>query len=254
MLYYYDMHRLVVWAHTAHKKIAAHYANIVKPVKVPISAASHRVAKLEAKGAQAPDANITNMLITSLNRTDPIWASSGMIQEYETRLSAMNDLFDGVYKKKKTPRPPADTLPVGHFLAKIPKFYVIGLGGWISDSTYSAVDDQLKENDIAIGYDERSKTGMSIKFKVRPPLQRIKTFKDKRLMERGTICATKNKHALQELCNKLDIHVDKKDFESIQSICDRIRATLIYRELKARMDGTHVKWFYFVYERQKTMF
>jgi hypothetical protein len=170
-----------------------------------------------------------------------------MIVEFEDRLSKANQLFEGVYKRTGSAKKiNADLLPVGHFLSKIPRFFVPALGGWINDPTFVEKNEQLKENDIIIGYDDRSKTGMSIKFKIRSPVQKIKQSRDNRLIEKGSICSTKSKEYLRALATKLDISED--DTLNVDTLCAKIRSKLIYFELKERIKKSKIKYFYFVYE------
>jgi len=106
---------------------------------------------------------------------------------------------------------------------------------------------KFKENNIIIGYDERSPTGIHIRFKLRNSINNIKKFKDNRLMEKGAVCSTKSKIYLKDIANKIGIKFTKDKF-NVDILCSDIRTRLIYLELKERIAKTDIKWFYFIYE------
>ena len=135
---------------------------------------------------------------------------------------------------------------MGHFLNYIPKFYLPSTG-WTESPEYLETNETFVENNVIIGYDERTKTGVNVKFKVRTPIQNIKQFKDSRLIEKGTVCISKSKVYLKEIAKKLDIKLKGKI--NIVKLCNDIRTKLIYLELKERTAKTKKKWFYFIYER-----
>ncbi len=243
MLYYYDIQKLIVWAHTVNENMKKFYSGFVVPVRTkfhdPLKEKEIKINKDETSG-------FVNLLISSINREDPYWISTGMVKEYENKLAITNALFDGIYKKSKVVKKiNADLLPVGHFLVETPRFY-IPKEGWRSDPSYSIVDKNVKENPIVVGYDARSKTGMSIKFKIRNPIQNIKQFRDTRMIEKGSVCSTKSKSYLINISKKLNIEIGSSN--NIDSLCQQIRSKLIYNELKSRLSNNPQRFFYFVYE------
>jgi hypothetical protein len=243
MLYYYDLQRLISWAHTVNESIKKLYTSYVIPVTTKLLDKNIDIPVVKTEDEES--SGFINLLISSINRNNPKWVSTGMIKEYENRLSITNALFEGIYKKSKKPKKVnADLIPVGHFFLQTPRFFIPG-EGWKDDPNYSNVDKNLKENPVIIGYDSRSKTGLSIKFKIRSPLQNIKHHSDNRLIEKGALCATKSKSYLKDLAKKLDI---KNVGNNVESICQQIRTKLIYYELKERLKKNPVRWFYFVYE------
>jgi sulfur carrier protein ThiS len=247
MLYYYDLQRLIAWAHTLNKTLTKKYEKYVLPVTTKLL---DRSLLPKDKKIEEESSGFVNLLISSLNKTAANWVSTGMVKDYENKLEATNALFDGIYKKKIKPKKiNADMLPVGHFFTKIPRFYIPEVGGWRDDPTYNQADLTFKENPLIIGYDERSKTGISIKFKIRNPIQNIKRHKDSRMIERGSVCSTKSKNYLRELAKKLDIDTKSKSI-NVEDLCSKIRSKLIYYELKARTSGEKLRYFYFVYENQ----
>lgn len=139
-------------------------------------------------------------------------------------------------------------LPIGHILDEVPRMYAPEKG-WFTVSEYMQrlSSDQYKENDIIIGYYEKSKTGLDVKFKLRSPIQKIKIYKDTRLIERGSVCTSNKKQQLMELSRKLGI---KRQCSGIRDICDLIRIKLIENEISERRKGTKIKWFYHLIEKQ----
>jgi hypothetical protein len=242
MLYYYDIHKLMAWAHTVNSKITERYKNYIIPVTVELL--NNKLKKDISNMGES--SGMINLLISSINKNDPKWISTGMVADYEQKTKLINDMFDGIYRKKNyVKKVKADLMPIGHFLNKNPKFYMID-EGWREYPDYSTVDEKTRENDIIIGYDARSKAGLSVKFKLRSPNHIIKQHRDARMIEKGALCLTKSKPALRELSKKLDI-VDA-NLNNVVSLCQQIRTKLIYNELKARINKTGIRWFYFIYE------
>ena len=58
---------------------------------------------------------------------------------------------------------------------------------------------EWKENNIIIGYDVKSETGIYIRFKIRSPIHTIKKFKDTRKIEKGSTCNSKSKNFLLDI-------------------------------------------------------
>lgn len=139
-------------------------------------------------------------------------------------------------------------LPVGHLLGDIPRIYLPETG-WIDLPEYAhrIKTSTFVENDIIVGYYEKSGTGLKVNFKIRKPIQKIKKYKDTRLIERGSVCSSKKKHELLEISKKLSINLK---CAGIKSICTLIKIKLIENEIRERRKGTNVKWFYHLIEEQ----
>jgi len=249
MLYYYDIQKLIAWAHTVNDNIRKKYKDYILPINTKLLNKKLEKEIEEYKKNKEESSGFVNLLISSINRDDPYWISTGMMQEYDNKILITNAIFDGLYRKSKTiSKINADLLPVGHFLTKVPRFYIIN-EGWRDDPSYSLTDKTVKENSIIIGYDSRSKTGLTVKFKVRTPVQNIKQFKDNRMIEKGAICSTKSKTFLKDIAKKLDIDLGDTNM-NVDFLCQQIRSKLIYNELKSRMSNKPLRWHYFVYEAQ----
>lgn len=243
MIYFYDLQKLIAWAHLLDKTLTKKYSVFVIPITLKITKNSN----IDFPITSSPDnQNNNNILISTINRDDKAWISTNMIKAYNNNLHESEKLFDNIYKKtKKHTKVNADLLPVGHYLEKTSRFYHPD-SGWFDYTT--AIDNKtIKENDIIIGYDKRSKTGLSIKFKLRNPIQKIKKYQDTRLIEKGTTCSTKSKSFLLDIAKKLGIHLTTNELNS-STICYKIRSKLIYLELKERQKNTNIKYFYNVLE------
>jgi hypothetical protein len=248
MLNYYDLRKLIVWGHTAKSYIYKKYTQYLIPVDIKLNDKSMSlndikpVSKIESSG-------LLNLLKSSINKSDLNWISSGLKQQFDSSLSESLKLFDGNYKKKGSSyrKTNSNNVPLGHLLNYIPKFYHPN-SGWSENPEYLDNLQKFVESNLIVGYDERSSTGVHIRFKIRNSIQNIKQFKDSRLIEKGTVCTSKSKIYLKEISNKLGIKIAKKN--NVVNLCNAIRTKLIYLELKARTANTNIKWFYFIYERR----
>ncbi len=250
MLYYYDLQKLIAWADTVADSIRKKYSAYIQPVTAKIIN-KNLLKDAEELNKKNDSSGFINLLVSSINKNDRYWISTGMMKAYENKLKMTNLLFNGLYKKAEPfKKIHASLLPVGHFLKKVPRFYIPD-DGWKDDPTYSEIDKSIKENPIIIGYDSRSKTGLSVKFKLRSPIQHIKQYKDNRLIEKGAICSTKSKNFLKDIAKKLNIDLENNSF-NVENLCQQIRTKLIYNELKGRIDGKPIRWFYFIYENYDT--
>lgn len=152
-------------------------------------------------------------------------------------------------KNKKTDIVPVDAsiLPIGHILGEVPRMYNPETD-WSNNPEYlGRLKYDYKENDIIIGYYEKSKTGIEVRFKLRRPIQFIKIHTDTRMIERGSVCTSIKKHELFQLCEKLGI---KDPCIGIKDVCNIIRVKLIENEIAERRKGTNIKWFYHLIEKQ----
>jgi hypothetical protein len=122
-----------------------------------------------------------------------------------------------------------------------------GLGKWIEVANEAKI--KWKENDIIIGYLEKAKNSTEIRFKLRTPSHKLKSFNDSRMIEKGVLCVTKSKAEIQELINKLDEKIPKNVKSSIvndslQNLCVQLQHKLIYLEIQERNKNSNIKYFY----------
>jgi hypothetical protein len=145
--------------------------------------------------------------------------------------------------------------PIGYMTTRVVRLYDPGDKRWIEVSKI-ALNRQIryKENEVVIGYFETIEDSM--KFKLRSPVQKIDVKKvvkgktaavsDTRLIERGIVCTTKNKHELLTIISKLGISASKLDKRElrIKKLCGIVMRHLISRELKERQKDTRYKFLY----------
>lgn len=248
MLYYYDLQKIVLWAHTINDKALKSYLKYVNLVNTKLIVNKNSLKIDDVSSNAAATSGLLNMLKQSINTSDPAWVSTGMITNFESKLNLTLSMFTGLYKKSNTMKKVnADLLPVGHIFDKIPRFYIPD-DEWINDPHYIDKSKNFVENNIIIGYDSKGKTGMNIKFKIRSPIQNIKKYIDTRLIEKGSICASRSKPFLISIAKKIDIDVKAFSKLNVENLCSAIRTKLIYYELKERMKNSNKKFFYFSYE------
>lgn len=238
MLYFYDIQKLILWAYTIDGDLKERYKKYISPVTIKLINSKENIENISESGQ-------INLLISTLNKSNKEWISSGMIKDFEDKLHESEKLFNGIYKKSTVfKKVRADFLPVGHFMNNLPKLYNLE-DKWTEEVSYIHVKT-IKENPIIVGYDERSKTGIAVKFKIRNSNQNIKNHKDARLIEKGSVCNTKSKTYLFNILKKLDIKI--KQTVSTEEICEKIRNKLIYLELQERVKQSGIRYFYYVYE------
>jgi hypothetical protein len=249
MLNYYDLRKLVIWGNTLKLYMFKKYKNYLQPVTTKIKTnARQKLEDIKTAEADVSTSGLINMLKSSINKSDLHWVSSGMKKQFEDQVSNSLHLFDGNYKKKTAfKKVNSDIVPTGHFLSKVPRFYHPA-NGWFENPEYLDATQEFVENNILVGYDERSKTGIHIRFKIRNTIQNIKQFKDSRLIEKGSVCSSKSKVYLKAIALKLGIKM--RDKINVNVLCNDIRTKLIYLELKERIAKSKKKYFYFIYERR----
>jgi hypothetical protein len=251
MLYYYDMRKVIIWAHVLPDKLYEQYKDWATPYDEPI--ADKKITKAATTKASA---GLLNLLKTSINHDNMEWVSTGMINDFNKKVKESLELYEGLAKKAKAKtKVPANYLPVGHLIGDVPRFYYPAernspkdSGEWKNNPTYLERNKEYKENSIVIGYDDKTKTGITVKFKLRSPIQNIKQFKDTRQIEKGALCVTKSKTYLRDIAKKLDIPESETAKDNVEELCAKIRTRLIYYELKARSSDSNIKYFYFLHE------
>ena len=240
MINYYDIHKLIIWADALKPSMIKDYNKYFIKSKISNVKTDKNVEN------NKESSGLVNLLKSSIEKSNTEWISSGMVNNHNAILKESLKLFDGKYKKKNTKLPDAKFLPVGHIVNNIPKFYH-PITKWTEHPEYLDTP-KFKENNIIIGYDDRSSTGLHTRFKIRNPIQNIKQYKDARLIEKGGVCSSKNKVYLRSLAEKIGAKIREKI--NTPEICDIIRTRLMYLELKEREIGSDIKWFYFIHEKR----
>lgn len=225
MLYIYDLHNMIIWANTSDKNLKNIYKNYVKPTKVVVY---KKITFYENE-----------------NDDNQKWIPNSLLKQYEAIIQKSQEIFIGILMGTiKTNLIDSDLLPIGHYLGSVPRVYYPQVG-W---RDFVNVNKDMKENNIVIGYDTRSNTGMSVKFKLRSPIQGTTsaTHVDIRTIEVGGVCSTKSKDYLLHIANKLHIKINDT---SLDDICKKIRNRLISLELMERNKKTNIKYFYSILEK-----
>lgn len=278
MLAYYDLIGLVIWASTAKKSVLDKYRSyIIKPIKLYKASILHKnandnrnkaaLAKLGidaeyaddnmSSGSESSDsdnelnkADIIRILKSSIKKSRCDWLPADQKRKFYKSLTATIELSHEQAKNYAKKGVPANLLPIGHFMKKIPKFYHPE-NGWYEVSDYiSTTQIRWKENPIIIGYDERSKTGVHVRFKIRNPIQNVKQYKDTRKIEKGSVCSSKSKEYLFDIARQLKIDIPGKI--NVGTLCDIIRARLIRNEIDARKSlDSNIKWFYHYFDNTR---
>ena len=258
MLYYYDLLSLVMWAYTTKARIYKDYTKYSIPVKAK-DIKLKALAKYEKRpdelidispeeGSDLATSGVINLLKSTYNRTSNAWIPQEFREQYNKTVQKSLDLFAGKKKKSKMiAKASADLLPLGHYISKFPRVYHPEKG-WDENPTYIQNENSYIENNLIVGFDERSSTGVHIRFKIRNPIHNIKKHRDSRLTEKGTVCKSKSKSYLKHTAEKLDVVVPDK--VNVEELCMLIRSKLIRLELKERIAKTKKKYFYFHYEQK----
>ena len=235
MLYYYDVIGVVIWAQTIPQKMKSMYDKYVLPD--PPVKPNAKKEKREEK-----------TLIREIGKTKCSWCPDTTQQMYNTALTSTLSRF--AKQIEKTPKGPvkvdSSVLPVGHILRDVPHFY-IPESGWSASAEYETKKN-WKENDIIIGFSDKSRTGVHVRFKIRPPIHKMRKVEDVRQQQRGTICSSSiSKSKLIKIAESIGINVKKI---SVGNLCNEIKARLMYLDLEERRKGTNIKWFYNYFEKQ----
>ena len=258
MLYYYDLLSLVMWVYTSKPRITADYSQYAIPVKAKdIKLRAMKKYNTREAGESediSPEDNsdlassgVINLLKSTLNRTSNMWIPQEFRVQFAEIVAKSLALYDGKKKRSKLiNKVSAELLPIGHFIGKFPRIYH-PLRGWEENPSYAQNETEYIENNIIIGFDERSNTGIHIRFKLRNPIHAIKKHKDSRETEKGTACKNKSKPFLIDTAKKLKIEFDESN---VEDLCVLIRSKLIRNELKERILKSNIKYFYFHYEQR----
>ena len=141
-------------------------------------------------------------------------------------------------------------LPIGYFMQKVPRFYH-PIKGWYDAADYSRGCRTFTENDIIIGYFQKTQTGLRVIFKVRRPIHKQDNKGDSRKSEKGTACESKSKAELVELLSELGTKISEE--MSISELCETLKYRLLYLEIiERRKPQSNLKYFYQYWECQPT--
>lgn len=288
MLYFYDRLELILFAD--HVEDTSLF-NIYKPyvTKANISFGVHETKKEKKVLKENHKYNpflMSSIVKSSSERTFNIDRLNEFLGRKSTskKNPRLEDMVLKVEKPKqgKIQKVFSNMLPIGHFLSStveqigtvaVPKIYIPeqdqkGLNPWVRSNEFvqqHAPVSQEVENDIIVGYYEKTSGGIDVKFKLRPPAQKIVKHEDSRMIERGSACNTRKKEDLYAIATQLGLTKGKeatiKSDSSIKDICGEIKLELMEREMQERRKFKHltpeqraktkrVRWFYLHFEPQ----
>jgi hypothetical protein len=150
--------------------------------------------------------------------------------------------LDQLERAVKAKHAPAKLWPVGHAIGATVRLYIPRDKLFRSIPQYTDYSTiKWVENPIIIGYDEFSKSGIRLNFKLREPILPNTDISDARNINRGRICASQTHTYLLTIAQQLHIKITPKN---ISMICRAIRTELMRRETAERARNTKIKWFY----------
>jgi hypothetical protein len=247
ILYYYDILGVIIWASTSREYIINAYAKYIHnfdPSKNDIT----RI-ELEMSKSSSTDSIKHKDAITK-NRI--LWVPPEIQVKYKTSLKLSLALLEKSpnssqpkFTDSKISKADSDKLPVGHFLQNVPRFYHPDKS-WYDAPEYTYKGTHYKENELIVGYHEKSPSGFKITFKLRSPIHKIIRHDDIRKIEKGSICSTYSKIFLLELLTSLGEKPDTKF--NVPTLCRQIESRLLFKELQERKKGTNIKYFYSFWE------
>ena len=249
-LYYYNIIGVILWASSVKDEIFEIYKNKVTTKKTERQVFEQLVQPAAKSAIHYKTSELKKLLTNSLGK-----ARNGYPGDYNYHYLAVIKRTFKLFsqgKKIKIQKVPADVLPVGHYLEKIPKFYSLE-SGWKLEPNYSKFNKKIKENDIVIGYEHLNKNNMEILFKLRDPIHHLNITDniDKRKTLKGSVCNTKSKNYLINISKKLGITLPNKI--NMKILCNEIKKKLILNELNAQKKKDKLKYYYYYYQEQDSL-
>lgn len=245
MYQYYNLMGLIIFVGNIKKDLQLQYSPYVNeplPINttsVSIVASSNTSQKKKSKDDQKDKLKLSeSAYFKTLQMTNDIIASATKSKKKKST----------EHKVEIELKSSVKILPIGHFVSITPRLYNPSKSGWFDESNYTQPIQDVKENNIIIGYHEKLTGKLNIKFKIRNPIQNIEKHSDTRMIEKGAMCSTKNKEYLKSIAKKLEIPVDAK--HNVGNLCESIEHMLINNEMLARKHKTGIKWFYSFWENR----
>jgi hypothetical protein len=243
MLYYYDVMGLIIWMNAAKPTIREIYADYEKMIMINHDSPHEGILPKEYVEQNRSD---LIRIAREIERAGCSWCPNTVKTRYDAALKKSKLRFAKL--KSATTDATDDIIPIGHMIADAARFYHPDRG-WFALPEYTKVETQWKENDIIIGFDLRSESGLHVRFRLRNPRHKIKHHDDARLIERGVICTSRSKPYLFDLVKQLAITGIEKS-ANLTTICREIRARLLYLELLERAKGSNIKYYYSQFENE----
>jgi hypothetical protein len=242
VLYFYNKFNIIIFANKLDKDLEEIYGKYIIPTNLMNFTIS----------SDLKDNYNYNTLVNSLtsesesinkneedNEFNPIYFNF-----YNKAVSETNNYL---LKKNKKLKIFDYLLPIGHIFDEKIKFYHPSKY-WFNKLDYNKINFKYKENNIIIGYLEKTNIGFDIIFKLREPNIDNKKVKDLRSVASGLNCLNKDKSDLVKICKLLKINLDNIKIRK-NILCNLIKYELIKKELEERKKLSNIKYFYFYWEK-----
>lgn len=226
LLYSYDIIGIIIWA-SNDESLGGKYSEWITP-----SCGFSGKRKCSNLEVELED-------LSSGKRSSCLWCPSSILAVSKEKMSLLLKAIT-----KSAHRIDASLYPVGYSL-KRSSIYNPSSDSWME---YKPPIIRMTENNIIVGYDERTESELVVKFKLRNPRHKMIKHKDIRKLEKGTACSSKSKEYLIMLAGKLGLKSGDK--VNVQTLCSSIRAQLMYNEILERQKpiNSRKRWFYYVHE------
>ncbi len=252
MLYYYDLLDLILFVDTIDSQKREQFKKYTLPSTRGKDCEPCKQQRQGDSRKKDEFDNLINMLESSIENSSCTWCPNANQKKFLESVKLVANTLTEVKVNKKVAE---NILPVGHRIGKMTRI-LHPEKGWYSVPHGEAherdknINKKYVENDIIIGYDEQSKTGILKRFKIRTPIHKKVEHTDLRLVERGAICSYKNKEIILNLIKKLDGDIGKilEKKPRIEELCEELRSILLLKELNERKKGSNIKYFYYYFE------
>ncbi len=237
LLYFYNKLNIIIFANKLDQDLQEIYGQYILSTKI---------MNFTISDNESENYNYNNLLAQLSTESQ---SSSNDTQFYFNFYNqAITEVNDFLLKKsnEKTLKIFDYLLPIGHIYDDKIKFYH-PKKYWFNKLDYNRINIKFKENDIIVGYLEKTKLGFDIIFRLRKSQTNEKKKTDLRLVETGLNCLNQNKGDLINICKQLDINLDNIKLRKT-TLCNMIKTNLITRELEERKKLTNIKYFYFYWE------
>ena len=242
LLYFYNKFNIIIFANKIDQDLQELYGKYILSTKLMNFTISNN---------ESDNYNYNNLLVQLSSESQSTSYNDNQFY-FNFYNQAVTEVTDYLTKRKKTSQKYNlkifdYLLPIGHVYDEKIKFYH-PMKYWFNKLDYNKLNIDFKENNIIIGYLEKTKLGFDIAFKLRKPISNNSNKKkDLRNIETGLNCLNKDKNDLIQLCKKLNINLDKIKLRK-NTLCNLIKNELIYRELEERKKMSTIKYFYFYWE------
>jgi superfamily II DNA or RNA helicase len=243
LLYFYNKFNIIIFANKADQDLLDIYGKY-------ILSTSHM--NFTISDNDSDNHNYANLL-TQLSSESQSSSDGDNKFYFNFYNQAVTEVSNYLLTKKKQIKIFDYLLPIGHIYDDKIKFYHPSKY-WFNKLDYNKINIKFKENNIIIGYLEKSKIGFDINFKLRYPKKinnsdnKVSSKVDLRNVETGLNCLNKDKNELITICKKLKINLNNIKLRKTK-LCNLIKTELINLEINERKKMSNIKYFYFYWEK-----